>query len=116
MGTRTDARSYLPLTAAVFHILLSLVDDDRHGYGIAKEVAAATRGQVRFGPGTLYGTLVRMAKAGLVVEVAGSPAHDRRRYFRLTSLGRDVARAEAHRLAGLVSLARGKSLISRSRS
>jgi DNA-binding PadR family transcriptional regulator len=116
MPPRADARSFLPLTAAVFHILLALADDDRHGYGIAREVAEATRGDVHLGPGTLYGTLVRMTKAGLVVEADPRPGDDRRRYFRLMPLGREVAKAEAHRLAELVGLARGKSLISRSRS
>jgi DNA-binding PadR family transcriptional regulator len=101
MPPRADARSFLPLTAAVFHILLALADDDRHGYGIAREVAEATRGDVHLGPGTLYDP---------------RPGDDRRRYFRLTPLGREVAKAEAHRLAELLGLARGKSLISRSRS
>ena len=111
-----DARSFLPLTAAVFHILLALADADRHGHGIAREVTEATRGNVHLGPGTLYGTLGRMTTAGLVAELAARPDDNRRRYFRLTPLGREVARAEAHRLAGLVSVARGKSLISQGRS
>ncbi|HUL72479.1 MAG TPA: PadR family transcriptional regulator [Vicinamibacterales bacterium] len=96
----------------MFHILLALSDADRHGYGIAKEVAARTDGDVRLGPGTLYGTLARMLEAGLVRETAeGDGAGDeRRRYYGLTTLGRAVAEAEARRLQRLVTVARGKSL------
>jgi DNA-binding PadR family transcriptional regulator len=116
MPHRPDARSFLPLTPAVFHILLSLADADRHGYGIAQEIESATHGDVRLGPGTLYGTIDRLADAGLIVET-GEQARDRRRvYFRLTPLGLVVVRAEAQRLARLVDLARGKSLLSRSKS
>ena len=97
----------LPLTPAVFHILLSLSDSERHGYGISKEVAARTDGTVRLGPGTLYGTLTRLLAADLVDETATpesrGAADPRRRYYRLTPLGRAVARAEARRLADLVS-------------
>ena len=67
-ASRPDAQTFLPLTPAVFHILLALADADRHGYGIAKEVAARTDDQMRLGPGTLYGTLTRMVEAGLVEE------------------------------------------------
>ena len=116
---RQNVQTFLPLTPAVFHILLALVDGDRHGYGIAKEVAARTDESVRLGPGTLYGTLNRLMEAELVEErprpdrTAGSD--DRRRYYRITSLGRDVARAEARRLAELVDVARAKALIGRER-
>ena len=97
---RPDAQTFLPLTPAVFHVLLALADADRHGYGIAKEVAARTDDQVRLGPGTLYGTLTRMVEAGLVEERprqgrAAAAGDERRRYYRITTLGRDVARAEA---------------------
>ena len=107
---------FLPLTPAVFHILLALSDSDRHGYGISKEVAASTAGTVRLGPGTLYGTLVRLLAAKLVDEIdrpdTRSPASgQRRRYYRLTPLGRAVAKAEARRLADLVSVARSKSML-----
>lgn len=113
MPRRPDARSFLPLTPAVFHILLSLADADRHGYGIAQEVERTTHGDVRLGPGTLYGTLDRMARAGLVAETGERARDSRRVYFRLTPLGVEVARAEAARLVRLVDLARGKSLLSR---
>ncbi len=112
--------SFLPLTPAVFHLLLALSDADRHGYGIAKEVAERTGGRVRLGPGTIYGTLNRMRDAGLVEErqtAAGAArgGDDRRRYYRITPLGRAVARAEASRLLELVDIARDKALIEKRR-
>jgi len=104
-----------PLTPAVFHILLALADADRHGYGIAQEVAARTGGQVRLGPGTLYGTLTRLLDVGLVEDCSSprktDPSDERRRYYHLTARGRQMARTEARRLADLVSLARDKALI-----
>jgi DNA-binding PadR family transcriptional regulator len=114
--TATD--KLLPLTPAVFHILLALADADRHGYGIAQELAERIEGRVRLGPGTLYGTLVRMTEAGLVAEkekskAAKSAADERRRYYRITSFGREVARAEARRLANLVTVARAKALLAK---
>lgn len=117
MPTPPSAQTFLPLTPAVFHVLLALVDEDRHGYGIAKEVAARTHDTVRLGPGTLYGTLTRLTEAGLVEErpIRSRAADERRRYYRITLLGRDVARAEAQRLASLVALARAKALIARER-
>jgi DNA-binding PadR family transcriptional regulator len=116
-GEKTQAASFLPLTPAVFHLLLALSDSDRHGYGIAREVAERTAGRVRLGPGTIYGTLNRMLDAGLVEErPPASSAHERRRYYRITTLGRAVARAEAGRLAELVDIARDKAVISKSRT
>ena len=111
-----QAAAFLPLTPAVFHILLALSDSERHGYGISKEVAARTRGAVRLGPGTLYGTLTRLLAVDLVNETAppdsrAAGADHRRRYYRLTPLGRAVARAEARRLADLVSIARAKAML-----
>ena len=112
---RDAVLSCLPLTPAVFDILLSLADEDRHGYAIAREIEGRTGGRVRFGPGTLYGTLTRMLDAGFVEECDGPPSQepsaDRRRYYRLTSFGRNVARAEARRLAELVRAAQGKALL-----
>ena len=115
-----QSTSFLPLTPAVFHLLLALADADRHGYGIAKEVAEHTGGRVRLGPGTIYGTLNRMRDAGLVEErhtAAGADrdGDDRRRYYRITPLGRAVARAEASRLLELVDIARDKALIEKRR-
>jgi DNA-binding PadR family transcriptional regulator len=114
---KTQAASFLPLTPAVFHLLLALSDSDRHGYGIAREVAERTGGRVRLGPGTIYGTLNRMLEAGLVEERPRAPsARERRRYYRITTLGRAVARAEAGRLAELVDIARDKAVISKGRA
>lgn len=112
-----DPQSLLPLTPAVFHILLALSGGDRHGYAIAQEITDATAGRIRMGPGTLYGTLTRMLAAGLVLEPAGKGARgagpdERRRYYRITPFGRRVAKAEAARLAALVDLARDKAVLS----
>ena len=108
-----DPHALLPLTPAVFYVLLALADEDRHGYGIAKDVASRTNDAVRLGPGTLYGTLTRMTESGLVAERAARPSDERRKYYRLTSFGRRVAEAEARRLEDMVSLARAKSLLTR---
>jgi DNA-binding PadR family transcriptional regulator len=106
-----------PLTPAVFHTLLSLVDGEKHGYGIMQEVAARTNNALVMGPGTLYGTLKRMLEAGLVEECDERPDltmdDQRRRYYRLTRLGRRAARTEAERLEALVQSARAKSLLRR---
>lgn len=99
-----------PLTPAVFHILLSLCDEPRHGYGIMLEIANRTADKVRMGPGTLYGTLLRMTEAGLVEECP-SDSEQRRRYYRLTSKGRLAAVAEAERLSSLVEDAYKKRLV-----
>lgn len=102
----------LPLTPAVFHILLALADGERHGYGIMQEVEAMTGGQVEMGPGTLYGTIKRMLKAGLIEESDERPDpeldDERRRYYRLTGFGRRVLAAEVERLSALVGIAQGK--------
>ena len=104
-----------PLTPAVFHILLSLADGEKHGYGIMLEVGRTTGGKVRLGPGTLYGTIQRLLKAGLIVESGegADPAlnSERRRYYRLTTRGRAAAEAEAQRLEALVHAARSKALL-----
>ena len=115
MATTNDPDAMLPLTPAVFHILLALADLERHGYGIMQEVERQTDGAVRMGPGTLYGTIKRLLKANLLVESEArpDPEHDdeRRRYYQLTELGQRVARAEAARLAGLVRQAQAKQLL-----
>src|SRR5215467_7353257 len=98
-----------PLTPPVFHILLALADEERHGYGIMQDVAKQTDGALQLGPGTLYGCLKRMLAAGLVEESGEQPDpaldDERRRYYRMTALGRRTARAEAQRLAGAVTVA-----------
>lgn len=107
--------SLLPLTPAVFHILLVLADGERHGYAIMQEVASATGGKIKMGPGTLYGTIKRLLAATLVEESDERPDpqldDERRRYYRLTGVGQRVLRAEAERLADLVKLAQGKRLL-----
>ena len=111
----SNPEELLPLTPAVFHILLALADEDRHGYGIMQEVLKTTDGQLRMGPGTLYGTIKRMLAAGFIIETDERPDpqldDERRRYYRLTGFGRRVAHAEANRLAQLVSAARAKRLL-----
>jgi DNA-binding PadR family transcriptional regulator len=105
----------LPLTPATFHILLALVDGERHGYAIMREVGERTEGAVRLGPGTLYGSLKRLLEGGLVSDGAERAApelgDERRRYYRVTDFGLAVARAEARRLDGLVRAARQKKLL-----
>jgi DNA-binding PadR family transcriptional regulator len=114
---RRDPEELLPLTPAVFHILLALADAERHGYAIIKEVEANTEGRVRLGPGTLYGSIKRMLVEGLIEESDERPDpgldDERRRYYRLTEFGRRVAEAEAGRLQQMVAAARGKRLLSR---
>ena len=99
----------LPLTPPVFHILLALADEERHGYSIMQDVARQTNDVLQLGPGTLYGCLKRMLAAGLVEESAERPDSElddeRRRYYRMTDLGRSVVRAEARRLAEAVTAA-----------
>jgi DNA-binding PadR family transcriptional regulator len=110
----------LPLTPPVFHILLALADEERHGYGIMLDVARQTNDALELGPGTLYGCLKRMLAAGLVEESdeRPDPALDdqRRRYYRMTDLGQRVVRAEARRLANAVSAARAKRLLAHGRA
>jgi DNA-binding PadR family transcriptional regulator len=115
----TDMRNpgeMLPLTPAVFHVLLALVEGERHGYAIMQEVAESTGGQVKMGPGTLYGTLKRLLEGRLIQESDRRPDPDlddeRRRYYRLTGLGERVVRAEAMRYDNLAKLARRKRLLS----
>jgi DNA-binding PadR family transcriptional regulator len=111
---RTDIHALLPLHPFTFHILVSLSAGDRHGYGIIQDVEARTQGAVRLSAGALYRTIARLLEQGLIVEPRkpNAPAGDpRRRYYRLTPLGRAVAQAETNRLAQLVRLARGSGLV-----
>lgn len=100
----------------MFHILLALADKERHGYDIMREVDERSEGKVRLGPGTLYGSIKRMLSDGLIEEMDQRPDpeldDERRRYYRLTDLGRRVAVAEAERLERLVKSARSKKLLS----
>ena len=101
-----------PLTPPVFHILLALAGEERHGYGIMQDVARQTGDGLKMGPGTLYGCLKRMLAAGLVEEADERPDpemdDERRRYYRMTPLGGRTLRAEAQRLATAVAAARAK--------
>src|SRR5579883_3399848 len=99
-----EPEALLPLTPAVFHILLALADGEKHGYAIMQEISVRTDGAMRMGPGTLYGSIQRMMKDGLVVEAPGrtgplptsaasrqtGPLEERRRYYQLTGFGRRV--------------------------
>lgn len=106
--------SFLPLTPAVFHILLALADGEKHGYAIMQEVEGLTEGKVQMGPGTLYGSIKRMLAAGLIEESDDRPDpaldDERRRYYRQTGLGRMVLRLEAERMAEMMALARRKHI------
>lgn len=112
--TGPPIESFLPLTPAIVHILLAVADEDRHGYGIMQEVTRLTEGGIRMGAGTLYGTINRMLASGLIEEVDERPDpsmdDDRRRYYRATTLGRRVLKAETARMAALVAAARVKKV------
>src|SRR5580693_657462 len=105
-----DIKALLPLQPTTFHILLSLTDEDRHGYAIILEVARRTQGELKLSAGTLYRSIQRMLETGLVVETRTRPApemdDERRRYYRITPLGKAVAQAEAGRLRDLLKMAR----------
>ncbi len=111
---RDDVDALLPLPPATFHILLALVDQERHGYAIIQDVEARTGGELRLSAGTLYRSIARMVEQGLLGEVRRRPAaerdDERRRYYRVTAFGTRVARAEMRRLAELVRLARARGL------
>jgi len=114
-ATQLAIQERLPLTPAVFHILLALAEGERHGYAIMREVAEQTAGQMRLGPGTLYGSIRRMLADGLIEESEARPDpaldDERRRYYRLTPFGRRVAEAEAARLQALTQAARARGLL-----
>lgn len=115
MDSGGDPQRQRPLLLAVFHIMLSLADGERHGYGIKREVEFRTGGVISLGPGTLYGTLRRMLAEELIEECGERPDpecdDERRRYYRLTDSGRRLAVAEAERLENLVRVARAKALL-----
>lgn len=104
-----------PLPSAAFHILLSLADEDLHGYGIMRQVADQTDGRIRLGPGTLYSSIQSLLEEKFIEEVNlgenTKPGQERRRYYRLTSAGRKRARSEAEKLAGLLRVARAKKIL-----
>jgi DNA-binding PadR family transcriptional regulator len=108
-------RKLNPLPPVAFHILLALAGEDLHGYAIMRQVERQTRGRVRLGPGTLYGSIKTLLEARLIEEVEPSAnedlSTDRRRYYRLTSAGRKLARSEAENLAELLRLAVAKRIL-----
>src|SRR5215208_2141826 len=104
-GQDEDPRKFLPLTPAVLEILLALAEEDLHGYAIMQEVERRTDGETRLGPGTLYRSVGQLLERGWIRE-----ADERRRYYRLTDLGRRAAMAEVERLEGLVRTAHRKGL------
>jgi DNA-binding PadR family transcriptional regulator len=105
-----DPLTYLPLTPALFHVLLALVESEKHGYAIIKDVAERTEGKVQLGTGTLYGIIKRLLADGLIRESAAG-SNERRQAYRLTAFGRKVAAAEAGRIRDLVNLAPLKRLL-----
>jgi len=110
-----ETHPLLPLSPATFHILLALASGEKHGYAIMQEMAERTEGQIKMGPGTLYGAIRRMCSAGWIVESGERPDpaldDERRRYYRLTDLGQRVASAEAERLVRLVAEAHQRGLL-----
>jgi len=112
-----DIQTLLPLPTAFFHILVALADRDRHGYSIMQDVSARTDGKVRLSAGTLYSAVRRMLEQGLIEELRDRPDpssnDERRRYYRLTRLGRRVAIAEARRVNDMLTQARATGLIPR---
>lgn len=104
-----DEKRHLPLTPLSFQIVIALADQPRHGYGIVKEIEHTTGAPMKSSTGTLYLAIERLEQAGLLEPAPGNDG--RRRYYQLTSLGRDVATAETERLATLVGIARAKKLV-----
>lgn len=104
-----------PLPSAAFHILLSLADEDLHGYAIMRLIKEQTNGRMRLGPGTLYSSIQALLEEGFVEEVEAKTGHEpgleRRRYYHLTAAGRKLAKAEASRLADLLRFARAKKIL-----
>src|SRR5215475_7403300 len=107
-----EADAFLPLPPATFHILLAVADEDRHGYAIIQDVEARTNGELRLSAGTLYRSIQRMLEQGLIVEPRKRPLpeldDERRRYYRITPFGREVAEAESRRMAQLLRMARNR--------
>ena len=114
--TPTGPHDFIPLTPPVFHILLAISDGARHGYAIIKEVDVRSQGDVMLSTGTLYAAIKRLLGDGLIEETKSGKGvvnvDERRRYYRLTALGRKVARAEVNRMIELVNVAEEKRLVS----
>ena len=119
MSKRRDPAPLLPLTSGMFQVLIALADGEKHGYAIIKEVTRRTGGKVLLSAGTLYAIIRRFVQEGVIAESAERPDpavdDERRRYYRLTEFGRDVARAEATRMETVLGMARAKKLIPKAR-
>jgi DNA-binding PadR family transcriptional regulator len=114
----TEFDAHLPLSPAVFHILLALADDEQHGYAIMRDIEDRTDGVVRVGPGMLYGSIKWLVADGFIEEAPAkgrtpSKEDERRKYYRLTAEGRGLLRAEASRLEAAVGLARSRRVLSK---
>jgi DNA-binding PadR family transcriptional regulator len=111
----SDLDAHLPLSPAVFHLLLALADEDRHGYAIMRDIEDRTDGVVRVGPGMLYGSIKWLAADGFIEEAAArtKTEDERRKYYRLTPTGRALLKAEATRLEAAVGLARSRRVLSK---
>ena len=112
MTRNKNVEAFLPMTPAMFHVLIALADGEKHGYAILKEVARRTEDKVRLSAGTLYGNLARLESSGLIVESDARPAigldDERRRYYRMKPLGERTVRAEAQRIAAALAAAKSK--------
>src|SRR3954469_20291113 len=111
----SDPSAQLPLTPVVLHMLLALAGErqGKHGYALAREVEEVSEGQIRMGPGTLYGSIQRMIDSGLIEESSrrGTDDDDRRRFYKVTPFGRKVLELELARLTALITIARTKNLL-----
>lgn len=111
---KRDPSDLLPLTPAMLHVLLALADGEKHGYAILKEVSRRTAGEVSLGAGTLYALMKRLLTENMILETEERPDaaldDERRRYYRLTPFGREVAQAEVRRLESLIAQAKAKQL------
>jgi DNA-binding PadR family transcriptional regulator len=119
MSDQSEIDHLLPLSPAVFHILLALADEDRHGYAIMRDIEERTDGIVRVGPGMLYGSVKWLLADGFIEEAPARPKaaradeDERRRYYRLSASGRNLLKAEAARLETAVGLARSRRVLSK---
>src|SRR5262249_773432 len=111
---QADIEALLPLPPVTFHILMAVADEDRHGYAIIQDISSRTDGELTISAGTLYRSIQRMQEQDLIIETQSRPApesgDERRRYYRVTSFGLAVARAEARRLAQMIKLARARGI------
>jgi len=117
MAEKESHDALLPLQPTSFHILLSLAEEDRHGYAIIQDIARRTTGEIKLSAGTLYRSIQRLQEQGLIVETRTRPApeedDERRRYYSITALGREVAQAEVRRLQSLLKMARSCGVVPR---